>query len=165
MRILFLPLWQCSPALLFAVLLFSTECLLAQTTPAPASRIDDLPDAPTPAGTTSAAAPQTVLPRPNERLSFSAGDLASPNKGAIALLPKGRSLTVGVPITVGVPKRSITFAPTFQDHTSMTIPGTNTLLRLGQRIPLAHSVMQHSDKLSRAHPHLTTLLKSIKPRL
>jgi len=159
MRILFLPLSQCSPALLFAVVLLSTECLLAQTTPPSAGRIEDLPDAPTPAGTTSATPSKTAFPGPNERLSFNFGELARPNKATIALPPKNRFLAVGVP------KRSITFAPTFQDHNSMTIPGTSALMHLGQRIPLAHSVMQQSNKLSRTHPHLTGLLKAIKPRL
>lgn len=159
MRILFLPPSHCSPALLFAVILLSTECVLAQTTPPSAGRMDDLPDAPAPAGTASVTPSQTAFPRPNERLSFSAGDLASPNRGTIALPQNGR------PVTVAVPKRPITFVPAFHEHTSMTIPGTNALLHLGQRIPLAHSVMQHSDKLSRAHPHLTTFLKAIKPRL
>jgi hypothetical protein len=158
MRISFLPLTHCSPALLFAVLLFSTECLVAQTTPPPASRLDDLPDAPTPVGGASAAPSKMLLPHANNRLSFGAGDLASQNKGMAASLRER-------PLTVGVPKRSITFAPTFADHSSTTIPGTKALANLAQRIPLAHSAMLRSDKLSRTHPHLTTIIKAIKPRL
>ena len=156
MRMSFPPLSHCFPVLPVAVLLFSTHFLLAQTTPSE-SRPSELPDAPTPVSPPAQAASPIHFPQPNDRRLFSIDELAKPHTG-MAKVPGRDKYLVGK-----APQRSITFASAYPSHS--TANGADAWMHLSQRIPWAHSVIQRGSQLSKAHPHVTGMLKAIKPKL
>ena len=64
----------------------------------------------------------------------------------------------------GPPTKWMTFAPTFGHVHHETIHGANDLEYYGHHIPWAGSVILRIAQQAKAHPHITTVLKSVHPK-
>jgi hypothetical protein len=62
------------------------------------------------------------------------------------------------------PTKWLTFAPNFGDVHHETIHGANDLEYYGHHIPWAGSVILRVDQQTKAHPHITSVLKTVQPR-
>jgi len=161
---------------MFGFFLMCAPLLLGQNTTVPADAKKELPDAPMPV--TSTSPPQNNLSFRRGALppSFGAGRTQggtwmgmSPaierpkfNMNALASeknRPGGKDLKV--------PGRSIanrfSFEPIGGHANRPATHGGNEWYT--SHIPLAGSIMRQGLKISKAHPHLTTVIKTIKPKL
>ena len=168
----------CSSALAFGLLLMCGLSLLAQNMRAPVESNKDLPDAPMPVTTASptqnnrsftrgALPPSFDADRVQaewmrkssaigyDRPPFNTNALASEGSRAYRKDMKaagGRSLA-----------NRITFDP-IGEHANRTATHAGNQWYT-THIPWAGSIMKRGIKISRAHPHLTTVIKTLKPRL
>jgi hypothetical protein len=62
------------------------------------------------------------------------------------------------------PTKWMTFAPTFGHVHHETIDGANDFEYYGHRVPWAGSVMLRIGQQAKAHPHITSVLKTVHPR-
>ena len=62
------------------------------------------------------------------------------------------------------PTKWMTFGPTYGHAHHETIHGANDLEYYGHHIPWAGSVVLRIGQEARAHPHITTVLKTVQPR-
>jgi hypothetical protein len=62
------------------------------------------------------------------------------------------------------PTRWMTFVPTFGHVRHETIHGPNDLEYYGHHIPWAGSAILRIGRQAKAHPHITTVLKSVHPK-
>jgi hypothetical protein len=62
------------------------------------------------------------------------------------------------------PTKWMTFAPTFGHVHHETIHGANDLEYYGHHMPWAGSVILRIGQQARAHPHITSVLKTVHPR-
>ena len=62
------------------------------------------------------------------------------------------------------PTKWMTFAPTFGQVHYETIHGANNLEYYGHHIPWAGSVILRIGQQAKAHPHITTVIKSVHPK-
>jgi hypothetical protein len=62
------------------------------------------------------------------------------------------------------PTKWMTFAPTYGQVHHETIHGANDLEYYGRHIPWAGSVVLRIGQQAKAHPHITTVLKTVRPR-
>ena len=62
------------------------------------------------------------------------------------------------------PTKWMTFAPTFGHVHHEAIHSANDLEYYGHHMPLAGSVILRIGQQARAHPHITSVLKTVHPR-
>jgi hypothetical protein len=183
MRGLVLSLSHLSSILLVILLVLSTHVLWAQRTSTLEESAVQLPDAPSRVATVSEA--QTRLPltykglplsfKQNQgqteswmrffsdktgydRLSINTNALLNQDSGTTEFWGKNKSFMGSAPT------KWMTFAPTFGDVHHETIHGANDLEYYGHHIPWAGSAILRIGQQSRAHPHVTSVLKTVHPR-
>jgi hypothetical protein len=181
MRSLFLSFWRPSPILLSGVLALSTYSLWAQgtlplekvpirllATPAPFARLSE---AQIPLHLTYRRLPLTLeqnqdqtdsrmrffLPYPDYRLPTNAA--LYPATSTAELSGNGTYLIGSAPSKWG------TFAPTYGKVPHDPAWSAGNLEHYGLRIPWAGSIILRIGQQAKAHPHVTLLLRVLKPRL
>jgi len=172
MRDAVLSLSHLSSILLVSLLVLSTHVLWAQTLEESAVQ---LPDAPSRVATVSEA--QTYLHltykglplnfRPNQGqteswirffLSINTSTMLNQDSGTAEFWGNNKYF-IG-----STPTKWMTFAPTFGHVHHETIHGANDLEYYGHHIPWAGSVILRIGQQAKAHPHITTVLKSVHPK-
>lgn len=182
MRGVILSLSHFSSILLVSLLVFSTHVLWAQRTSTLEESAAQLPDAPSWVATVSGGQAHLHLPykglplsfRQNQgqteswirffpdhtghdRLSINTNPVLNQHRGTPEFLGKTKYF-VG-----SAPTKWMTFAPTFAHVHHETIHA-NDLEYYGHQIPWAGSVILRIDRNAKAHPHITTVLKTVHPR-
>ena len=178
-----LSLSHLSSILLVNLLVLSTHVLWAQRESTREESVVSLPDAPSRAATVSEAQTHFHLTykglplsfKPNlgqteswmrffpdhtgyDRLSINASAVLNHNTGTAEFWGKNMYF-IG-----GAPPKSMTFAPTFGNVQHETTHGGNDLEYYGQHIPWAGSTILQIGQQAKAHPHITTILKSVHPK-
>src|SRR5580692_1071275 len=182
MRGSFLSSARLCPILLLNLLLLSTHLLWAQRTSTLEESAVQLPDAPSRFATVSEAQTRLYLTYKGLPLSFSQNqgqtesrmrffsdktgyDRLSINTNAV--LNQDRETAefwgknkyfIGSAAT-----KWMTFAPTFGHVHHETIHGANDLEYYGHHTPWAGSVILRIGQQARAHPHITSVLKTVHP--
>jgi hypothetical protein len=182
MRGVVLSLSHLSSILLVSVLVLSTHILWAQRTSTLEESAVQLPDAPSRVATVSEA--QTHLHLTYKGLPFSFRQNQGPTELWMRSFPDhtgydGLSINTNTALNQdrgtaefwgknkyfigGAPTKWMTFAPTFGHVHHETIHGAN-LEYYGHHIPWAGSVMLRIGQQAKAHPHITSVLKTVHPR-
>lgn len=160
----------------FGFLLMCVPLLLAQNTTVPVEAKKELPDAPMPV--TSSSPPQNNLSFKRGALPPSFGADRTQGERRMGMSPaierpkfnmnalaSERSRPGGKDLKV--PGRSIANRFSFEPiggHANRPVThGGNEWYT--SHIPWAGSIMRQGIKISKAHPHLTTVIKTIKPKL
>jgi hypothetical protein len=183
MRGLVLSLSHLSSILLVTLLLLSTHLLWAQRTSTLEESAVQLPDAPSQFATVSEAQTRLYLTYKGLPLSFSQNqgqtesrmrffsdktgyDRLSINTNAVLNQDRETAEFWGRnKYFIGsAPTMWMTFAPTFGQVHHETILGTNDLEYYGHHTPWAGSVILRIGQQARAHPHITSVLRTIHPR-
>ena len=183
MRGLVLSLSHLSSILQVSLLVLSTHVLWAQRTSTLEESAVQLPDAPSLVATVSESQTRLHLTNKELPLSFRQNqgqteswmrffadktgyDRLSLNTNAVLNQDRGTAEFWGKNkyFLGSAPTKWMTFAPTFGDVHHETIHGTNDLEYYGHHMPWAGSVIMRIGQQSRAHPHITSALKTIHPR-
>jgi hypothetical protein len=183
MRGLVLSLSHLSSILLVSLLLLSTHVLWAQRTSTLEESVVQLPDAPSRFATVSEAQTRLHLTYKGLPLSFSQNqgqteswmrffsdktgyDRLSINTNAVLNQDRGTAEFWGKNkyFLCSAPTKWMTFAPTFGHVHHETIHGANDLEYYGDHIPWAGSVIMRMGQQAKAHPHITSVLKTVHPR-
>jgi len=182
MRSSFLSSARISPILLLMLLVLYTHILRAQRTSPLGESPVPLPDAPAPVATVSEA--QIRLHLPYNRLPL----VFNPNQGQTESwmrffpdhtgydpLPVNSSAVLGQDTSTdkfwdkdryfvgSAPTECMTFAPTCGHVHHETIHG-NDLEYYGRHIPWAGPVVLRIGQQAKVHPHITTVLKMVRPQ-
>jgi hypothetical protein len=172
-----------SSILLISLLLLSTHVLWAQGTSTLGDSVAQLPDAPSRVATVSEAQTHLHLTYRGlpvifsqdrgqteswirffpghtgyDRLSINTSTMLNQDSGAAEFWAKNKYF-IG-----STPTKWMTFAPTFGHVHHETIHGANDLEYYGHHIPWAGSVILRIGQQAKAHPHITTVLKSVHPK-
>ena len=183
MRGVLLSLSHLSSILLVSLLVLSTDVLWAQRTSTLEEGAARLPDAPSRVATVSEAQIHLHLTYKGLPLSL------RQNQGQAELWMRffpdytgynSRSINSNAALNQdagtaefwgnnkyfirSAPTKWMLFAPTFGLVHHETTHGANDLEYYGHRIPWAGSVIQRIGQQARAHPHITTVLKSVHPK-
>ena len=94
----------------------------------------------------------------HDRLSLNTGDVLNHEMGATEFWSKNKYL-LGSPLP-----RWLMLAPTFGHVSNETTNGGNDLEYYGHRIPWAGSTILRISQQAKAHPYITSVLKSIHPK-
>jgi hypothetical protein len=183
MRGLVLSLSHLSSILLVSLLLLSTHVLWAQRTSTLEKSAVQLPDAPSRVATVSEAQTRLHLTYKGLPLSLSQNqgqteswmrffsdktgyDRLSINTNAVLNQDRGTAEFWGKnKYFIGsAPTKWMTLAPTFGQVHHETIHGVNDLEYYGHHTPWAGSVILRIGQQAKAHPHITSVLKTIHPR-
>jgi hypothetical protein len=172
-----------SSILLVSLLMLSTHVLWAQRTSTLEDSAVQLPDAPSQVATVSEA--QTHLHLTYKGLPLSFRQNRGQTESWIRFFPGHTgydhlSITTNAVLSqdsgtaefwgknkyfIGsTPTRWMTFAPIFGHVHHETIHGANDLEYYGRHIPWAGSVILRIGRQAKAHPHITTMLKSVHPK-
>jgi hypothetical protein len=183
MRGVTLSLSHLSSILLVSLLVFSTHVLWAQRTSTLEESAAQLPDAPSWVATVSRG--QTHLHLTYKGLPLSLGQNQGQTESWMRFFPDHtgydrRSINTnavlnqhrGTPEFWGknkyfigsAPTKWMTFSPIFGRVHHETIHGADDLEYYDHHIPWAGSVMLRIDRQAKAHPHITTVLKTVHPR-
>ena len=183
MRGLFLSFSHRSPILLVGLLVLSTHLLWAQRT-SPLAKIPiQFLDTPAPFARVSDAQTRLHLTYRRLPLTFeqNQGQTESPMRffarypgydrlpinTTAALYPATRTdeLWGKEKYLIGsAPSKWLTIAPTYGKVPRETTYGVENLEHYGQRIPWAGSIILRIGQQAKAHPHVTRVLTSLKPR-
>ena len=182
MRGVVLSLLHLSSILLVSLLVLTTHLLWAQRTQLEESAVQ-LPDAPSQVATVSEAQTHLHLTYKGLALSFMQNqgqteswmrffpdhtgyDRLSINTSAVPNHDTGTAEFRGKnKYFIGsAPPKWMTFAPTFGHVHHETTHGGNDLEYYGHRIPWAGSTILRIGQQAKAHPHITTFLKSVHPK-
>jgi hypothetical protein len=137
-------------------------------------RQEMLPDAPEPVATVSEA--QTRLHLTYNRLPLTFKQDQGQTESCYDRLPINTNAVLGQDARTAkfwgkdryfigsTPIKWMTFAPTYGHVHHETIHGANDLEYYGRHIPWAGSVVLRIGQQAKAHPHITTVLKTVKPR-
>ena len=183
MRGLVPSLSHLSSILLVSLLVLSTHVLWSQGTSTPEDSAVQLPDAPSWVAAVSEAQTHFHLTykglplsfRQNQgqteswirffpdhtgydRLSINASTMLNQDSGTAEFWGKNKYF-IG-----STPAKWMTFAPTLGHAHHETIHGANDLEYYGHHIPWAGSVILRIGQQAKAHPHITTVLKSVHPK-
>jgi hypothetical protein len=172
-----------SSILLVSLLVLSTHVLGAQRTSTLEESAVQLPDAPSRVVTVSEAQARLHLTYKGLPSNFSQNqgqteswmrffsdktgyDRLSINTNAVLNQDRGTAEFWGKnKYFIGsAPTKWMTFAPTFGHVHHETIHGANDLEYYGHHIPWAGSVILRVGEQARAHPHITSVLKTVHPR-
>jgi hypothetical protein len=169
-----------SSILLISLSVLSTTILWAQRTPTLEQSAVQLPDAPSQVATVSKAQTRLHLTdkelplslRQNQGQSeswmrfFSGHDRLSINTNAALNQDRGTTELWGKNkgFMGSAPTNWMMFAPTFGHLHREMIDGANDLEYYGHHLPWAGSVILRIGQQARAHPHLTSVLKTVHPR-
>jgi hypothetical protein len=183
MRGLVLSLSHLSSILLVSLLVLSTHALWAQRTSTLEESAVQLPDAPSRVATVSEAQTRLPLTYKGLPLSFTQNqgqteswrkffsektgyDRLSINTNALLNQDKGTTEFWGKNnyFMGTAPTKWMMFAPTFGHVHHETIHGANDLEYYGHHIPWAGSAILRIGQQSKAHPHITSVLKTVHPR-
>ena len=183
MRGSFLLFARLSPILLLMLLVLYTHILRAQRTSPLGESPVPLPDAPAPVATVSEAQIRLHLPYNRLPLVFNPNqgqteswmrffpdhtgyDRPSINTSAVLNHDTGTAEFWGNnKYFIGsAPPKWMTFAPTFGHVHHETTHGGNDLEYYGHHIPWAGSVILRIGQQAKAHPHITTVIKSVHPK-
>jgi len=183
MRSLALSLSHLSSILLVSLLVLSTHGLWAQRKSTPEESVVPLPDAPSRVAMVSETQTHPHLPYKGLPLSF------KQNQGQTESWMKffpGHTGYDGLSISTSAvlnqdtgtaefwgknkyfigsaPPKWMTFAPTFGHVHHETTHGGNDLEYYGHHITWAGSTILRIGRQAKAHPHITTVLKSLHPK-
>ena len=172
-----------SSILLVSLLVLSTHVLWAQRTSPPEESAVQLPDAPSQVATVSKAQTHFHLTykglplsfrqnqgqtkswmrfvpdhRGYDRLSINTNAVLNQDTGTAEFWGKNKQF-VG-----SAPTKWMTFAPTFGHVHHETIHGANDLAYYGHHIPWAGSAILRIGQQAKAHPHITSVLKTVHPQ-
>lgn len=183
MRGVVLSLSHLSSILLVSLLVLSTHVLWAQRTSTLEESAAQLPDAPSRVAAVSEAQTHLHLTYKGLLLSFKQNqgqteswmrfspdhtgyDRLSINTNAVLNQDTGTAEFWGKnKYFIGsAPTKWMTFAPTFGHVHHETIHGANDLEYYGHHIPWASSVILRIGQQAKAHPHITSVLKTVHPR-
>ena len=183
MRGSLLSLSHLSSILLVSLLMLSTYVLWAQRTTTLEESAVQLPDAPSRVATVSETQTRLHLTYKELPLSFNQNqgqteswmrlfpdhtgyDRLSINTNALLNQDRGTTEFWGKNkyFMGSAPTEWMTFVPTFGHVHNETIHGTNDLDYYGHHMPWAGSVILRIGQQARAHPHITSILKTIHPR-
>ena len=183
MRGIVLSILRLSSILLVSLLMLSTDVLWAQRTSTPKESAIQPPDAPSRVATISEAQTNLHLTCRGFPLGFKQNhsqteswmrffpdltgyDRVSINTNAVLNQERGTAEFSGKNkyFMGSAPTKWMTFAPTFGDVHHETIDGTNDVEYFGHHMPWAGSVILRIGQQARAHPHITSVLKTIHPR-
>jgi hypothetical protein len=183
MRGVVLSLSHLSSILLVSLLVLSTHVLWAQRTSTLAESAAQLPDAPSQVATVSEAQTHLHLTYKGLPLSFKQNqfqteswmrffpdhtgyDRLSVNTNAVLKQDTGTAEFWGKnKYFIGsAPTRWMTFAPASGRVHHATIRGANDLEYYGHHIPWAGSVILRIGQQAKAHRHITSVLKMVRPR-
>jgi len=183
MRGLVLSRLHLSSILLVSLLVLSTQVLWAQRTSTLEKSAVQLPDAPSPVATVSEA--QTSFHLTSKGLPLSLGqnqsqteswmrffsdqtayDRLSIKTNAVQNQDRGTAEFWGKNkgFMGSAPTKWMTFAPPFGRVHHETIHGANDLEYYGHHLPWAGSVILRIGQQAKAHPHITSVLKTIHPQ-
>jgi hypothetical protein len=176
-----------SSILLVSLLVLSTHVLWAQRKSTPEESVVPLPDAPSRVATVSEAQTHLHLTYKGlplsfkqnqgqteswmrffpdhtgyDRLSINTSAVLNHDTGTAELLNSGAKTNTS---SAGAPPKWMTFAPTFGHVHHETTHGGNDLEYYGHHIPWAGSTILRIDQQAKAHPHITTVLKSVHPKV
>jgi hypothetical protein len=183
MRGVVLSLLHRSSILLVSLLVLSTHVLWAQRTSTLEESAVQLPDAPSQVATVSEAQTHLHLTykglpfsfKQNQgqteswmrffpdhtgygRLSINTNSVLNQDTGTAEFWGKNK-YSIG-----SAPTKWMTFAPTFGHVHHETRHGANDLEYYGRHIPWAGSVILRIGQQAKAHPHITSVLKTVHPR-
>ena len=182
MRSLALSLSHLSSILLVSLLVLSTHVLWAQKTSNPEEGVVSLPDAPSRVAMVSETQTHPHLPYKGLPLSF------KQNQGQTESWMKffpghtgydGLSISTSAVLNqdtgtaefwgknkyfISTPTKLITFVSTFGHVHHDAIHGVNDLNYYAHHIPWAGSAILRIGQQAKAHPHITTVLKTVHPR-
>ena len=183
MRGLVLSLLHLSSILLVSLLVLSTHVLWAQRTSTLEESAVQLPDAPSRVATVSEA--QTQSSSHLQRITLKLQAKSGPDRVVDEILPRSDGLRSSVYqyqcraepgqgtaefwgknkyFMGSAPTKWMTFAPTFGHVHHETIHGANDLEYYGHHVPWAGSVILRIGQQAKAHPHITSVLKTVHPR-
>ncbi len=182
MRGAVLSLSHLSSILLGSLLVLSTHFLWAQRTSTLEESAVQLPDAPSRVATVSEA--QTHLHLTYKGLPLSLRQNQGQTESSIRFFPDhtGDRLSINTNTVLNqdtgtaefrgknkyfigsATTKWMTFAPTFGHLHHETIHGANDLEYFGHHIPWAGSVILRIGQQAKAHPHITSVLKTVQPR-
>jgi hypothetical protein len=183
MRGVVLSLSHLSSILLVSLLVLSTHVLWAQRTSTLEESAVQLPDAPSWVATVSEAQTHLHLTYKGlplgfkqnqgqteswmrvfpdhtgyDRLYINTNAVLNQDTGTAEFWSKNKYF-IG-----SAPTKWMTFAPTFGHVHHETIHGANDLEYYGHHIPWAGSVILRIGQHAKAHPHITSVLKTVHPR-
>lgn len=182
MRGLVLSRLHLSSILLVSLLLHSTHVLWAQRTSTPEESAVQLPDAPSQVATVSEA--QTHLHLTYKGLPVSLGQNQGQTESSMRFLPDHTGydrLSINTNTVLDQdtgtaefwgknkgfigsgPTNWMTFAPPFGHVHHETIHGATDLEYYGHHLPWAGSVILRIGQQAKAHPHITSVLKTVHP--
>jgi hypothetical protein len=183
MRRLVLSLSHLSSILLVSLLVLSTNVMWAQRTSTIEESAIQLPDAPSQVATVLEAQTHLHLTYKGLPLSFKQNqgqtesrmrffsdktghDRLSINTNAVLNHDRGTAEFWGNnKYFIGsAPTKWMTFAPTFGHVHDETVHGANDLESYGHHMPWAGSVILRIGQQAKAHPHITSVLKTVHPR-
>jgi hypothetical protein len=183
MRGLVLSGLHLSSILLVSLLVLSTHVLWAQRTSTLEESAVQLPDAPSRVATVSEAQTSFHLTYKGLPLSFKQNqgqteswmrffsdqtgyDRLSIKTNAVLNQDRGTAEFWGKNkgFMGSAPTKWMTFAPTFGHVHHETIHGANDLEYYGRHLPWAGSVILRISQQANAHPHLTSVLKTVHPQ-
>jgi len=183
MRGVVLSLSHLSSILLVSLLVLSTHVLWAQRTSTLEESAVQIPDAPSRVATVSEAQTHLHLTYKGLPLSFKQNqgqteswmrffpdhtgyDRLSINTNAVLNRYTGTAEFWGKNkyFIDSAPNKWMTFAPTFGNVHHETIHGAKDLEHYGHHIPWAGSVIERIGQQAKAHPHVTSVLKTVHPR-
>ena len=147
-----------SSVLLVSVWVLSTHVLWAQRESTPEESGVPLPDAPSRVATVSEAQTRFHLTY-DPLLSMNTSAVLNHDTGTPEFWSKDKYF-----IGSALPKW-MTFAPSFGQVHHETPHGGNDLDYYGHHIPWAGSAILRIGQQAKAHPHITTVLKSVHPKL
>jgi len=183
MRGLVLSRLHLSSILLVSLLVLSTQVLWAQRTSTLEESAVQLPDAPSRVAKISEAQTSFHLTsrglplslrqnqaqteswmrffsdqRGYERLSIKSNAVANQDRGTAEFWGKNKGFTGSASTNW------MTFAPPFGHVHRETIHGANDLEYYGHHLPWAGSVILRIGQQAKAHPHITSVLKTVHPQ-
>ncbi len=183
MRGVVLSLSHLSSILLVSLFVLSTHVLWAQRTSTLEESAVQLPDAPSWVATVSEAQTHLHLTYKGLPLSFKQNqgqteswmrlfpdhtgyDRLSINTNAVLNQDTGTAEFWGKNkyLISRAPTKWMTLAPTFGHVHHETIHGANDLEYYGHHVPWAGSVILRIGHQAKAHPHITSVLKTVHPR-
>lgn len=172
-----------SSILLVSLLVLSTHVLWAQRTLTLEESAVQLPDAPSRVATVSQAQTSFDLTykglplsisqnqgqteswmrffsdqRGYERLSIKSNAVPNQDRGTAEFWSKNKYF-IG-----SAPTKWMTFAPTFGHEHHETIHGANDFEYYGHHVPWGGSVILRIGQQAKAHPHITSVLKTVHPQ-
>ena len=183
MRGVFLLLSHLYAILLVSLSVLPTHVLWAQRTSTLEESAVQLPDAPSQVATVSEA--QTHLHLTYQGLPFSLKQNQGQTESWMRFFPDHTGyerLSVNTNAVLNqdggtaefwgknkyfigsAPTKWMTFAPTFGQVHYETIHGANNLEYYGHHIPWAGSVILRIGQQAKAHPHITTVIRSVHPK-